>query len=417
MLPEPEPRPALDWDARCDCAVIGAGYTGIMAAHRLAKRRPDWSILVLDEQQVGQGSAGRNSGFLMDLGHYTSAFGLEGNRNLVALSRFGQGMLESLVTEHDLGDAWSTPGRYHVAASGGGERKLAAFVRSLEAMGEPYATVTAEELAARIGTPYYRDAIEVRGGALVQPAALIRGLADCLPDNVTVHERTSVRGVREGTTPQVETESGTVTAHRVLVATNGAVQRLGFLKGRIIPLFTFASLTRPLTPDERGALGSQPEWGLVPEERMGTTMRRTQDDRLLLRSTVSYEGQGPCRPASIERARAIHQRSLAARYPSLAEVELEHTWTGLLGMTLNNTHVLGELAQGIYGATGYNGVGIAMGSALGTVAADHLLGEESEEQSLLSFLPKPSWLPGDPVLGVGLRAYTGMLQLMAGRER
>jgi hypothetical protein len=49
----------------------------------------------------------------------------------------------------------------------------------------------------------------------------------------------------------------------------------------MFPLFTFASLTRVLTRDEQSTLGGALEWGLVPEEPMGTTVRRTRDRRKL----------------------------------------------------------------------------------------------------------------------------------------
>ena len=47
--------------------VIGAGYTGLAAARRLAELQPQEPILVLDASSAGEGSAGRNSGFLINL--------------------------------------------------------------------------------------------------------------------------------------------------------------------------------------------------------------------------------------------------------------------------------------------------------------------------------------------------------------
>src|SRR5207253_1118478 len=70
--------------------------------------------------------------------------------------------------------------------------------------------------------------------------------------------------------------------------TNGYTPAVGFLARRVFPLFTFASLTRPLTADEQAFAGAEPEWGLVPEERMGSTVLRTRGHRLLVRNTVRY---------------------------------------------------------------------------------------------------------------------------------
>lgn len=57
-----------------DCVIVGAGFTGLACARRLATFRPDWKIAILDALCVGQGASGRNSGFVMDLGHWQSGW-------------------------------------------------------------------------------------------------------------------------------------------------------------------------------------------------------------------------------------------------------------------------------------------------------------------------------------------------------
>ena len=96
----------------------------------------------------------------------------------------------------------------------------------------------------------------------------------------------------------------------VLLANNGYAARLaGGALGRgvvaVTPVFTRAGLTAPLTPDARSLLGSDPSWGLLPAHRLGTTLRLTEDHRLLVRSV--YDGRLPPGP------RACWQ---AARAPS-----------------------------------------------------------------------------------------------------
>jgi glycine/D-amino acid oxidase-like deaminating enzyme len=72
---------------RADCVVVGAGFTGLATARQLAVHRPEWRIVLLDAQRVGCGASGRNSGFVVDVGHYEPARGIEGNRRLVRLGR------------------------------------------------------------------------------------------------------------------------------------------------------------------------------------------------------------------------------------------------------------------------------------------------------------------------------------------
>ena len=69
ILPEPEPERILQEDITVDWLVIGAGFAGLAAARRLSQLRENESIVLLDSIRIGEGSSGRNSGFMIDLPH------------------------------------------------------------------------------------------------------------------------------------------------------------------------------------------------------------------------------------------------------------------------------------------------------------------------------------------------------------
>ena len=50
----------------CEWLIIGAGYTGLSAARKLAEIYPDKEIIIADAQLAGEGASGRNSGYLVD---------------------------------------------------------------------------------------------------------------------------------------------------------------------------------------------------------------------------------------------------------------------------------------------------------------------------------------------------------------
>jgi NADPH-dependent 2,4-dienoyl-CoA reductase/sulfur reductase-like enzyme len=50
-------------DVTADHVIVGAGYTGLAAARRLAELQPQARIIVIEATEVGEGSSGRNSGF------------------------------------------------------------------------------------------------------------------------------------------------------------------------------------------------------------------------------------------------------------------------------------------------------------------------------------------------------------------
>lgn len=55
---ELEPSPVLEGEANADVVVIGAGYTGLRAALRLAEAGT--RVIVLDAFEIGWGASGRN---------------------------------------------------------------------------------------------------------------------------------------------------------------------------------------------------------------------------------------------------------------------------------------------------------------------------------------------------------------------
>ena len=50
----------------CEWLIVGAGYTGLSAARKLAQLHPNQKILLVDAQLAGEGASSRNSGYLVD---------------------------------------------------------------------------------------------------------------------------------------------------------------------------------------------------------------------------------------------------------------------------------------------------------------------------------------------------------------
>ena len=57
---------SLQSDENCDWIIIGAGYTGLSAARKLAQLHPNQKIIIVDAQLAGEGASSRNSGYLVD---------------------------------------------------------------------------------------------------------------------------------------------------------------------------------------------------------------------------------------------------------------------------------------------------------------------------------------------------------------
>src|SRR5262245_47294284 len=274
LLPPLPPARRVRGVVQADAAVLGAGFTGLAVARRLATLQPDWQIAVVDAQRVGGGASGRNSGFVVDLPHYVEARGQEGNRRLLRLGRAGLQELRALVRAHEIACDWTERGRLHSALGDAGIRALERFLTGADALGEPYRRLDRAALAALTGTAYYQAGAHTPGSVMVQPAALVPGFARELAENVALVEASPVRRLAADGRFRLESGEGALDEARLFVAANGFTPVVGLLRDRVFPLMTFASLTRPLTAGEAAALGGEAVWGMVSELPMGTTLRR-----------------------------------------------------------------------------------------------------------------------------------------------
>ncbi|AWI81289.1 FAD-dependent oxidoreductase [Parazoarcus communis] len=410
-LPAPKPVRTLSGQQTADYVIIGAGFAGLAAARRLATLEPEARVILVDAQRVAEGASGRNSGFVIDLPH---KFALEHpnpahKQRLLGLNRAAIAQLESLIAEHDIECQWSHAGKYQGAVGERGLAYLAHFEKLLSGLGEPFRMVERDELQRVLGTTHYSRAIFTPGCYLMQPAALVRGLGDSLPENVELLENSPItRLERDGKGGFVlHGNAGTIRTPRLLLGTSIFTQEFGYLKNRLLPVMTFASWTRPLNDDECKRYTGTFNWGLTPADHAGTTVRMTQDKRLIIRNTYKHV---PKYGRSIDDKarsdiRSDHRKALVRRFPDLAEVPFTHTWGGVYAISRNFTNFFGQLEQGVFASACDNGVGAAWGTISGTLLADLAVGADSSLlHDIQAVTGMPSLNPPEPFLGFGVRS-------------
>ncbi|EID0031802.1 FAD-binding oxidoreductase [Vibrio alginolyticus] len=408
-LPSIPEKSALKGKQSADYAVLGAGFAGLAMARRLAELMPNARIILIDAQRIGQGASGRNSGFVIDLPH---KFSLEHpdpehKQKLLSLNRSAIAQLNTLVSKYSISCQWSAKGKYQGAVGARGEAYLDHFEHLMKDLGEPYFHVNGSELARVLGTNYYSRAIYTPGGYLMQPAALVRGLGESLPENVEVLENSPIRKLsKENGCWVLHGDSGSVEAPELLLGTSIFTREFGYLKNRLLPVMTFASWTRPLTDAEMQRYGGELNWGLTPADHAGTTLRMTADRRILIRNTYKHVPKyGSSMNDKVrEQIRDDHRQVFLARYPELADVPFTHTWGGVYAISRNFTNFFGQLDEGVYASACDNGVGAAWGTISGTLLADYVVGATSKSlDDIQQVTGMPCLNPPEPFLGLGVK--------------
>ena len=172
--------------------------------------------------------------------------------------------------------------------------------------------------------------------------------------------------------------------------------------------------TVPMPP--AASIGGDRSWGVIPADPSGTTVRRLDDGRILVRNVYSYSRRSRIDGRARERAGRAHRRSFERRFPGLAQVPFEYTWGGALSMARNGQPLFGRLGDGLLGALVHNGTGISRGTICGRLVAEMACDEGSDLLDTMLAMGRPNRNLPAPVLGWGVRMYARRLQLQAGRE-
>ena len=417
LLPARTPRYQAPIQSHFDVIVIGAGVTGLAAARRLAELNPNAEIAIIEAGVCGEGSSGRNSGFLINLPHNTSVSGHGSVQESMALKQialYDQGLiwLKEIIDKHQIECGWNAVGKYHAAATPRGEKSLKMALRNYERWGVAYRELNQEQLYEELGTSYYHYGYHSYSNVFVQPAALVRGLADALPNNVFLWEQTPVLKLEKGQPHRVVTAHKELTAAQVIIANNGFASQLGFAKDRVLTIYTYAGLTEELDEGTLQRFGPAPEWGVIPANRLGTTLRKTAAKRFMVRSAYSYEKE-----QSLVTVKALLEQCYKNRYPKLKSHDLPLVWGGVTALTRNGALYFGEVDQNLFISIGCNGAGMLKGSIFGKLLGEMAAGQQSPALSDALGFTRPDWLPPEPLRKLAVTSMIHYQKIRAGLER
>lgn len=425
LLPDPGPAMVLDGAQTADWLIIGAGFAGLAAARRLSLTCPDDRIVVLEACRVGDGPAGRNSGFMIDLPHDLASedYGgaLEQDLAQTVDNRLAIGFAQEMAEVFGLGaEAFSTSGKVNAAASEKGLAHNRSYAAHLAAMGEAHEMLDAAQMREMTGTGYYHGGLFTPGTAMIQPAMFVRGVAKGLQSNrVAIFENSPVVSLQRHGDWVARTERGQITAPKVILAVNGHLNSFGFAKGRLMHVFTYASMTRALTGEEVARLGGSPVWGVTPADPLGTTVRRisgTGGDRIVIRNRFTCDPSMEVSDARVQAVGRDHDTAFRRRFPMLEGVGMEYRWGGRLCLSLNNVHAFGEVEDRLFAACCQNGLGTVKGTLAGMTAADLATGARSDALERMQNADAPRRLPPAPFLKVGANMRLAWGERRAGAE-
>lgn len=363
---------------RVDFAIAGGGFTGLSAAAWLRRLAPKKSVLVLEEDSLGEGASGRSGG--------------------LALAETAAGPLP------DLGDVLA------------GYKKILRALRIDARLELPGVWELGRSNPAKGSPTSWNDSgnlqvVRTVPGGAVDPGKVVAGLARAAERaGAQIVEHAEVHAIEYSNPPRLRVHQRVrgrirqkeICASQILLATNAFSLELSELHGATQPKLTLALATAPLAAAQLKAIG------LSSRHPFYTVDLPYLWGRLLESNGIVFGAGLVPMPASIaslftkpskqsEQFAALNLyrfnirkgepaesfRWLESRvhglHPALESVRITHRWAGPILFTEDMRPIFRRhpRSENVLVLAGYNGHGVALSVYLGQWAAEALLGSRS----------------------------------------
>ncbi|MFH8481719.1 NAD(P)/FAD-dependent oxidoreductase [Streptomyces sp. NPDC018055] len=410
----PDALPALTGDEHADLLVVGGGYSGLWTALIAKERDPGRDVVLIEGHEVGWAASGRNGGFCAASLTHGLANGVERWPDEIAkLEELGERNLDAIeeaVARYGIDCEFERTGEIDVATEPYQLEELREWHQELVALGITGVDfLDRDALRAQVDSPTFLGGLWDRNGvAMLHPAKLAWGLKRaCRELGVRIYEHT--RGldlVRSDPGMAVRTPYGRVFARRVALGTNIFPSLVKRVRPYTVPVYDYALMTEPLTPEQLESIGWKGRQGLGDSANQFHYFRLSADNRIL------WGGYDAIYPYGGKLSADLDQRpetflKLAEQFfgcfPQLSGLNFTHAWGGAIDTCSRFTAFFGTAHQGrVAYAAGYTGLGVGSTRFGADVMLDLLAGGETERTRLEMVRSKPMPFPPEPFAWAGI---------------
>jgi glycine/D-amino acid oxidase-like deaminating enzyme len=397
-----------------DLCIVGGGYTGLWTAIIAKERDPGRGVVLLEASTIGSGASGRNGGFMeSSLTHGVANGQQRFPDELGVLESLGLANLDAIeqaIKHYGIDCDYERTGVIDVATQPHHLTELTDDYRQLAALGQDVVLLDREQMLAEVASPTYVGGLWRKDrAALVDPARLAWGLkAAALDHGVQIYEHTPVRSIeRDGPAVEARTPFGSIRAGRLALATNAFPPLLRRIRRYIVPVYDYALVTEPLTPEQLAAIGWDKRQGLSDQTNQFHYYRLTEDSRILWGGfdAIYYFG-GKMDPKLEQRPETWARLSqhFFETFPQLAGIQFTHAWGGAID-TCTRFCVFWDVAMRgkVAWALGYTGLGVASTRFGAEVMLDLLDGRLTRPTELEFVRRRPLPFPPEPIRFAGIQ--------------
>lgn len=373
----PEIRAQLSKNLDKDIVIVGGGFTGLWTAYYLKKENPELDIALLEANFCGFGASGRNGGYVSagislakdrDSGEQNTRLRFAVRDSIAeVISRIAEEGIDA--DQEKVGSLLSATN--HAQLKRLTETPLIANQQFLDA----------EAFKERINIPSVLGGILEPETYTVNPGKLVRQLAGVVEKlGVEIYENTRVDRVENH---HVYTAHGfSAKANVIVIATEGYLSSIkGFQRTRI-PMNSSMIATQVVPEEVWDEIGWRGREALSEATHAVLYSQHTLDGRIAIggrgypyRYGSATDTDGVTQTSTIRALTEILNRWL----PVTKSLEIEHAWSGVLGVPRDwSASVRYDSQTGIAVAGGYVGSGVVVSNLSARTLRDLILKKKSE---------------------------------------
>jgi glycine/D-amino acid oxidase-like deaminating enzyme len=396
--------PQLQDAVDTDLLIVGGGYLGLWTAILAKERDPLRSVSLLEGKLVGWAASGRNGGFCeASITHGEEIAQRRWPEEAEKLKEMGLENLEEME---------ATIRRYGIACDFERTGVMAVAVESYQDVhlrGEGY--LTQEEVRAEVASPTFLSGRwDKRGTAMLHPGKLVLELARVATQlGVKIYEDSQVTGLKsKGQRMLVQTAQGSVSAARVVLATNAFPSLLKRFSLHTVPVYDYALMSEPLSASQLDAVGWKSRQGIADMGNQFHYYRLTKDNRILFGGyDAIYNFGGKIDKQHDDRTQSfMHLAShFFTTFPQLEGLRFSHRWGGVID-TSTRLCAFYTLSYGgkVAYAAGFTGLGVGATRFAANVLLDKIEGRDTERTRLRMVREVPMPFPPEPIAYATIRA-------------
>jgi glycine/D-amino acid oxidase-like deaminating enzyme len=396
-----------------DLLIVGSGFTGLWTAVQAKEQNPDRAIIVIEANTAAIGASGRPGAILStSLMHGMENSNRLFEKDMEELERLGKENMDQFrdtIEKYNIDCDIEWTGELTVAVGKHGIDDIEGEHKLYVKFGHDAHLLDKKQIQAEINSPLFDGGLwsKKRSGT-INPAKMAWGLKRVAKDlGVVFYENTPMLASKtKGQQVFVNTPEGSITANKVILATNAFTKHKKKISTRVAAIRDRIVMTEPLTEAQLAELGWKNRQGIYDTRTQLNYMRLTKDNRVLFGGRLGYFFDNNTDPEHDKTSEPFIKLvgMLYKTLPALKDIKISHAWSGPIALTTRMAvHYQYYHGGKMIYAGGYSGFGVTASRFASRVALAIVDDVDIPERKLEFSKTVPAWIPPEPFRWIGAK--------------